>query len=215
MPSTGGCAPTTGNLVKNGSFENNLADWRFWNPQVGSINISSSAYDCAKGLQIQLSQANSNIQLYQSGIALRSNTRYRVSFAAYSSRGQDVGLYVHKHGSPYTNYGLQISQVNLQSGWQQYTTEFTTHSFSGTVNDARLRLWFSPFARAGDTYWIDNISIVEVGAVTAANAALHPTDLLGMDETDFDASILDLSNNGDVVEESAEQERVFIPLVAN
>ena len=88
-----------------------------------------------------------NVQLYQRGIQLQAGMRYRLSFAAYSSTGRDLGVYVHNHQAPYNNYGLSIDQVNLGTNWQLYTYEFTAN---GSAGDARLRFWLAPFAQAGD-----------------------------------------------------------------
>ncbi|MDL5501820.1 MAG: hypothetical protein QSU88_01245, partial [Candidatus Methanoperedens sp.] len=60
-------------------------------------------------------------------------------------------MILHKHGSPYTNYGLSYT-ANLGTNWQSFTTEFDTTGFAGVINDGRLRFWLAPFATAGDTY---------------------------------------------------------------
>ena len=46
------------------------------------------------------------MQLYQAGLYLLPNTSYQLRLAAKSTDGRDVRLYLHKHRSPYTNYGL-------------------------------------------------------------------------------------------------------------
>ena len=76
---------------------------------------------------------------------LESNTLYNLSFKAYSNTGHDVSVFLHKHGSPYTSYGLSGPVFNLTSSWSNFSVEFTTAGFSGTVSDARFRFYLSPF----------------------------------------------------------------------
>lgn len=97
-----------------------------------------------------------NIQLYQKGISLEPKTRYRLSFAAYSTTGHDLKVKLIKHVSPYTGYGLDQT-FNLGTSWQEFSTEFITTGFSGMVNDGRLMFYLAPFAKAGDKYYIDNV----------------------------------------------------------
>jgi hypothetical protein len=43
-----------------------------------------------------------------------------------------------------------------------FTTEFATEGFTGTVNNRRLMFRLAPFASAGDTYYIDDIQLEKV-----------------------------------------------------
>jgi len=204
----------TSNLIQNASFENNLRSWRFQSKRIGAWNTANPAYECAKALQIQIDQRTATTQLYQTGINLAANARSRLSFAAYSARGQDLGIYLHKHGAPYTNYGLTVHQVNLQPGWQVYRVEFNTRGFAGTVTDARLRFWLAPFAQPGDQYWIDAVSLVkltgpaavaeEPGVVTLPDLSM----LIGLTEAEFDPSVVGMLDDGNVVDEEADEEAV-------
>ncbi|MCD4817018.1 MAG: Ig-like domain-containing protein, partial [Methanosarcinales archaeon] len=110
---------------------------------------------------LALNNAGTNIQLYQTGVTLEPDTRYRLSFAGYSTIGHDVNVRLIKHVSPYTNYGLDFT-ANLGTNWQNFTTEFNTTGFTGTVNDGRLMFWLAPFATAGDTYNFDNVRLEKV-----------------------------------------------------
>jgi chitodextrinase len=90
-------------------------------------------------------------------VVLEPDTLYTLSFKAYSNTGHDLSITLQKHGSPYTNYGLSNSVVNLTRSWNTYTIQFTTTGFSSIVNDARLMFWFAPYAAAGDEYFIDDV----------------------------------------------------------
>ena len=116
-----------------------------------------------------INTVGSNMQLYQTGFPLKANTRYRLSFAAFSSSGSDLAIYLHKHAKPYTIYGLGGEVFNLTQGWQLFSTEFTSSGFSGTTSDTRLRFWFPGLARSGDVYWIDDIQLEEIGAPSSGD----------------------------------------------
>jgi hypothetical protein len=209
------CDPVPNNLLKNGSFENNLRPWRFQSNRIGSWSTANAGYECAKAMTINIDRTASNIQLYQSGISLEANTRYRLSFAAYAERGQDLGVYLQKHGQPYTNYGLKVHQVNLQQGWQLYTVDFVTKGFSGTTTDARLRFWMAPFAQPGDRYLLDAVSLVKLDRVTAAQAegVIVTADgglLIGLTEAEFDPQLLERIDDGNAINEENE---LFLPVV--
>jgi hypothetical protein len=83
-----------------------------------------------------------------------------LSFAAYSTSGNDLSVILIKQGSPYTNYGLSYT-ANLGTSWQTFSTEFTTKGFIGTINDGRLMFNLAPFA-TGDTYYIDMVILEKI-----------------------------------------------------
>lgn len=114
-----------------------------------------------------------------------------------------------------------MNQVNLGTGWQRYTVDFTTSGFTGTVNNARLRFWLAPFARVDDVYWIDAVSIVKItGASSISKQTNRPLIvttadglLIGLTEQEFDASLLGTVADGNDVGALAEQEQLFLPFV--
>jgi len=114
-----------------------------------------------KAAKLALSSGGANIQLYKTSIKLEPNTRYRLSFAAYSTTGHDMTVKLFKHVSPYTSYKPDFT-ANLGTNWQTFTTEFTATGFTGTVNDGRLMFWLAPFAAKGDKYYIDNVRLEKV-----------------------------------------------------
>ena len=72
-----------------------------------------------------------------------------------------MSVYLHKHGYPYTNYGLYGEDyrpdpaVEAVSQW-----DFTTNSQAAA--DGRLRFWLAPYDAAGDVYWFDNVYLLKV-----------------------------------------------------
>lgn len=161
------CVDDGTNLVQNGGFETGELDWKFYTNGSGSFSVVGTAYECAAAAQLQFNRVGNNMQLYQAGIALKANTRYRLSFAAYSTSGHDLGVYLQKHTASYGSYGLSENTVDLSTTWQLFNIEFTTSGFSGSVNDGRLRFWFVGKAAAGDRYFIDGIKLTEATATTS------------------------------------------------
>lgn len=146
------------NLLTNGSFENGTTGWYFYTNGVGSYTAVTPGYSgTGRALQMAITTEGTNVQLYQYGVSLQSNTSYQLSFNAYSSSGHDLDVSVGQHGSPYANYGLSNRLCNLTTSWQTYSVSFTTSGFSGSVNDARLMFWLASYDATGDRYYIDDV----------------------------------------------------------
>ena len=148
------------NIIKNPGFGPDTAPWVFYTNGAGNfINDASVGY-------ITISQPGTNVQLYQADIALEPGTVYKLNFKAYSNTGHDLSVSLQKHSSPYTNYGLSNYVVNLGTAWNDYSVQFTTSGFSGTVNDARLMFWIAPYTSAADQYFIDDVILTKISAGT-------------------------------------------------
>lgn len=153
--------PTPVNLIKNTGFESGTTPWIFYTNGKGSFTTVSPGYEGNSAARLVIVSAGTNIQLYQKDITLEPNTRYRLSFAANSTRGHDLKVQLIKHVSPYTGYGLGQT-FNISKDWQEFSTEFTTTGFTGTVKDGRLMFYLPQFAVAGDKYYIDNVRLSKV-----------------------------------------------------
>ena len=172
--SGGGSCTAFDSLLSNPDFESGTSSWSFFSNGSGSFNAGSPAYQCDKAANLTLTRMGSNVQFYQSGFPLRENGRYRLTFAAYSSSGNDMRLYVQRHGSPYAAFGLSGETVNLTTSWQTYTVEFTASGFSGTTTDTRLRFWFPGKASNGDIYYIDAVALQEIGGGSPPTTTATP-----------------------------------------
>jgi hypothetical protein len=157
----GGPGKTGNNVVNNGDFENGSVGWTFYTNSTGSFSASGPAYEGSLAGKITIVQTGTNVQLYQSGIALQPSTIYRLSFVAYSNTGHDLSVGLMQHVSPYTNYGLWTRKVDLSEGWKADTIYLRTKGFTSPVTDARLQFWFPALAAAGDEYWIDDVVLEE------------------------------------------------------
>lgn len=156
---------SNGDILRNGGFENGTSNWQFYSARGGEFTVGSPAYSGSNGAKLRITQSNSNTQLYQSGVTLKANTNYKLSFRGYSNSGHDLNVYLHKHTAPYTYYGLS-SKVNLGTGWNNHEVNFTTDGFSGTASNARLRFWLSSYGTSGDIYYFDDVKIEEVGGAS-------------------------------------------------
>ncbi|MEM7125838.1 MAG: PQQ-dependent sugar dehydrogenase [Chloroflexota bacterium] len=159
--SAGSCS---GNILSNASFEESpaLKGWAYYSRNGGRKSLTSSAYSDSKAAQVVISNSSNNIQFYQSGVSLQPNTTYRLSFAAYATNGRDLAIRLHEHDQDYTNYGLNNVNVNIGTSWESHTIDFTTRNFGSSVHDGRLMFWMAGHAQAGDTYWFDEICLINM-----------------------------------------------------
>lgn len=170
-----GHSSNTSNLIKNPGFESGTSPWIFFTNGTGKFTTSPPGYEGNNNANIVIYTGGTNVQLYQKEISLEPHTRYRLIFAAKSSTGHDLSVSVFKHGSPFISYGLD-QKVDLNKEWQEFSTEFITTGFTGTVNDARLMFHLAPFAEAGDTYYIDNIRLEKVSQTGTLNVTTIPAN---------------------------------------
>ena len=153
----------------NGDFEWENSGWDFFTDGTGSfeVELPPGGGNNHAG-HVKIESVGSNTQLYQSHIDLEAGEEYRLSFRAFSQMSGlpqstgTIGVYIHKHGAPYGNYGLDWDAQPLRPGWNTYAKDFVAQGFDGRVEDGRLRFWFSPFAKAGAEYFIDDVTLERV-----------------------------------------------------
>ncbi|KPQ43135.1 MAG: Carbohydrate binding domain protein, partial [Candidatus Methanoperedens nitroreducens] len=93
--------PVKALALSNPGFESGTTPWLFYTNGAGSFTVGPYGYVGINAAKLTLNSGGGNIQLFQTGVALEANTRYRLSFAAYSTTGHDVTVRLIKHGSPY------------------------------------------------------------------------------------------------------------------
>jgi len=142
--------------VINPGFESGTSPWVLA-PPGDTLTTASPGFVGINAVKLVLNSGATNIQFYQRGIILEPNTPYRLSFAAYSTTGHDMTVRLIQHVSPYAPYAPSFP-VNLGTNWHTFTTEFTTNSLATTSN-GRLQFLFGSYAKAGDTYYIDDIRL--------------------------------------------------------
>ncbi len=169
VPAPGHCDAAPGNIVRNSGFESGTAEWLFYSDASAGLTTDTDRYECTYAGQVNINVAGNNVQLYQPWLSLQPNTTYRLRLAAKSTTGRNVKLFIHKHTSPYTNYGLNGVELDLTPQWQVFPVEFTTTGFSQSVSDARLRIWLADQDVAGEVYHIDDVVLQPLGQTTAAS----------------------------------------------
>ena len=155
------------NLINNPGFESGKTPWALMRSTyaMATFSLVSPGYEGNYSAKLAITAVDANIQIYQnlvSTMPLEPNTRYRLSFAAYSTTGHDMMVSLIKKVAPYTTYGLAYIP-DLNNTWQTFTTEFNTTGFSGNVTDGHLMfLAGTGYASAGDNYFIDDVRLEKV-----------------------------------------------------
>ena len=162
-PEPGSCVHAVDNGVLNGSFEEDLSNWIYHNSGSGSASVSSVApQHCDFSAKLNFTASGNNVQLYQRTVGLDVDTDYTFSFTAKASIPRTIKVFLHKHTSPYSDYGLGTITANLTTEWQTFTYNFKSKGFTGSVFNGRLRFWLVT-AQPGDTMFFDNIVIQKEG----------------------------------------------------
>ena len=160
------------NVVKNGSFEQGKEPWSLCRVGPANFDVVSPGFEGNYSGRVSIAQTLSLVMLQQSGLALEPNMKYRLSFAAYSTTSHDMLAFVttgrntpsfmDDNAAARTPWIMKMYYAKLGKSWQKFSTEFKTRGFSSTTSDARLTFLFTPFARAGDMYYIDNVVLQKV-----------------------------------------------------
>ncbi len=166
------------NVLNNPGFESGTSPWGFYTNGAGTFLNDAPGYGSPLAGHIKILQQGTNVQLYQAGLVLEPDTEYILSFKAYSNKGHDLSVVLQTHGSPYTSYGLSYSVFNITPSWSEYSVQFTTTGFSGTVSDGRLMFWLAPYAAAGDQYFIDDVALFKTSSVAPVppTVTTHPVN---------------------------------------
>lgn len=156
------CLPTTGNILRNGTFEDGTASWRLRTNGRDTLATLSPGIECNQAAAISIQQQGRNVQFFQKRIAMKPNTRYRLSFFAYSNSGHDVKLYLQKSGGRRDNYGVKAMRADLTQNWHYFVTEFTSTGMQKRVTDGKLQFQLGPYDANGDQYFLDYVTLETV-----------------------------------------------------
>ena len=162
------------NLIINPGFESGKTPWLVYPTTSITYSTVSPGSEGTYSAKLSFSSVPLGTQLYQPNIkTLEPNTRYRLSFSAYSTSGNDVSVKLKKTLSPYTSYGLD-SVIDLGTTWKDYSVEFNT-TITSSVTDACLQFYLYPYAKVGDIYYIDDVRLEKVSSTPVAPAIkTHP-----------------------------------------
>ena len=155
------------NNIANPGFESGITSW---SKSTGvTFSTVTPGFEGTKAAKLVIGTTTTNMQFYQAniplgtGLYLEPNTRYRLSFTAYSTTGHDIRVKLIKHVSPYTNYGVDKT-FNLNTDWQTFSTEFTTSGFTTRVKNGRLQFFLTGtgLGAKGDIYYLDNVKLEKI-----------------------------------------------------
>jgi uncharacterized protein (TIGR03437 family) len=159
IPLQGAAGVQSGELIRNGGFENPfMGDWFLYlNPNSTAAAVldrsTSVVHDGNDSAHVSVTTAGAsigNVVFFEGGLSLVRGTTYLLQFWARSSTAEPLGLAI---GSPDSqNYGLTTS-VTLGSDWQLY--QFT---FRATQSATNGLLSYYP-VQTGDT-WFDDVSLM-------------------------------------------------------
>ncbi len=150
-------------IIVNSGFEAGTSPWQFYSNGSARFATDVGGVGSAQAGHITIMTPGSNVQVYQVGFPVQANTQYTLTFRAYSNSGHDISVSLHKHSSPYTNFGFDQA-FDLTTSWSSYSVQFTSAGFSGSTTDARLRFWIAPYDAAGDEYFFDDVILTAAGS---------------------------------------------------
>jgi hypothetical protein len=168
--------PPANNILVNGSFESDKTAWKHFanGGATNAFNILTSApiADGSKKAQVVLDASiGTNNQIYQKDLALTAGTKYTLTFSAYASKTTTMQVRVIEQDEDYTVYGFPFQTINLTTGFQSFTVDFTAGNFAGTVTDAMVQFYFVNSSPSTSIY----LDKVVLGPVMTSGPSELPT----------------------------------------
>lgn len=145
------------NFLKEGSFESGK-EWVAFSDADMRFSLSNEATHGKNSAKLTVFRPGTEVRLYQDGIPLSPNTRYRLSFDARSNN--DDKMFVHL-GSISGVHGFTRELVYLTPEWKRYGIEFTSTNQLETF--ATLAFDVAPFDHAGDEFYFDRVVLEKIG----------------------------------------------------
>lgn len=140
-------------IIINGDFTDGFTGWSFHAPKGSKFDIDNG------GARLEVSGKSDNIQLYQSGLTLKPETRYLLTFTASANGPHTLAVHVHRHVTPHDSFGLANYIADVEEEPRSFASYFTTPA--GELDNGRLRFWLAPYADKGSVYHIGHIKLVE------------------------------------------------------
>ena len=159
-------------LVANHHFENGAQGWSFPSGAPATFTVEGPP----NAGHATIYGEGTNLQLMTTGIELIEGARYRLRFHARSTSGHDLAVAFLKHTAPFAGYGPGLQECDLTPEWKEFSTIFIAGGFAGTVADARLMFWMSPYAVAGDDYFFDDVHLEEIIEGTTTGVGQEETN---------------------------------------
>jgi hypothetical protein len=159
--------PPSGELLSNPGFDLGNTGWNLSCDSAAQASgyLDSTDVDTAPAsYRIDCVQSGSSIngvQLFTMPFNLMANKKYQLTFKAKCSSNFAIpSIRLMKATSPWTIYAWPLPVVSVATDWQTYTVNFTAYS---TASDGRLNFFLGNALPSGAVFWIDSVSLTEVG----------------------------------------------------
>ncbi|MDF3036695.1 MAG: Glucan endo,3-beta-D-glucosidase, partial [Paucimonas sp.] len=187
----------------------------FWNLfKFGGDATASNDMGALKVSITDPGSQNWNVQLQHNGITVTGGRKYKVTFDAWSSVNRDLTYGVGASGDSrgFESYHGGDQTASLTTSRQTFTHTF--NMTSGTNTNARLV--FNLAAAGTNSVWVDNVSIVDVGAADSSGGPATGVNILA--NGDFSSGLTSWTNwdngaNGLVVTNDNGQAKLAIASV--
>jgi len=159
-PSPTGSPYPSENLIKNGSFEEDLSNWKLGTVRNARAVLTRDTTTRGEGLasaKVSVTTPESwlgSVQFVQDGIPLTAGRGYRLSFWASASVNRPIQIVMRRGSRPWTQYNV-LSQ-NITTAWNKYTLTFTAGS-----SDPSSTVEFS-LGQYASTVWLDGVELISV-----------------------------------------------------
>lgn len=170
------------NILKNGDFDDKLAEWHHWTHESATAIFQTEGNKAEpivgkNAAYIKINKGGNalgHIQLYQQPFTLEKDTTYTYSLWAKSEKPRNVTMRIMHQGAPWTVYAPK--SINLTEEWTEF---FIT--FKMPVDDVNSRAGIIMGIEKVDV-WLDHIRLYEGKYVSdiegAEPHAVQPTDKL-------------------------------------
>ncbi len=149
------------NILKNGDFDLNLSEWRFWTHESASAVFLTEGRKAEpvvgeNAAYISITKegnAVGNIQFYQQPFTLEKDTTYTYSVWAKAENPRKTTMRIMHQGAPWTVYSSLV--MNVTEIWSEFILTFTM-----PVDDGNSRAGIIMGTDKTDV-WLDHIRLYE------------------------------------------------------
>ncbi|MCL6592061.1 MAG: carbohydrate binding domain-containing protein [Firmicutes bacterium] len=181
------------NILQNSSFDNGIDDWfKYYDNSAAQINLSWDTADSASppgSLRVQCynnGASYQDIQLLTNRFNLIKDRTYLLTFKAKSSAAFTIPfIKLNQAVSPWTDYAVPYTGLNINTGWQEYAIVFTA---TATASDARVTFFLGGALPEGASFNLDDVSLKEFVANPPATGELLPNPGFDLGKTGWNLS---------------------------
>lgn len=123
-------APSSFNLVSNGTFGNGITDWRTWSPSGDARLIHKNSCTALNDRCLEFVRGSGSVSsvLSSASFSLDTGVTYRIKAKIRSASGTSPKLIVRRNGAPFNTLGFSQTYSG-NSAWQTVDTTFTASAY--------------------------------------------------------------------------------------